>query len=255
MASPRTIGIDMSAQPKGTAWCAIGWSDAGGKVEGFSGSSGVADKELLELIRSQKGRIGIDVPLGWPAEFVRSLAQYARGELWDTRTDRALRLRRTDEFVHDRLQLDGAKALWPLSVAADLIAHPAMRVAAVLSTAQLSGMPRDGSGPIVEVYPASALSQWRLPCTAYKAKNIDNRCNLVDRILAVLGARVQVTDEQRERLRSSDNCLDAFVAALIVRCHETGWTYPVPPESAVAARCEGWVALPKPGSLTAVSSS
>lgn len=72
---------------------------------------------------------------------------------------RQLAFRRTDEPVR------AATGLVPLSVAADRIAHPAMRCAGLLARLALEGQPvdRSGSGVVVEVYPAASLKQWGLP--------------------------------------------------------------------------------------------
>jgi len=246
----RTIGIDMAAQPKDTACCEIRWGGLGGVVHEFSAASGVDDGRLVELLTDRGARIGIDVPLGWPTEFVEAVRRYGRGEAWGVPASERPRLRRTDLFVNDRLRSDGAtKALWPLSVAADRIGVPAMRTAAAMSLAGLSAMARDGSGPVVEVYPAAALAQWGLPCSGYKGKHAEERRSLVRCLVAALDCAVTLSADQIQRVEASDNCLDALIAALIVRCHELGLTYPVPTESADAARFEGWITVPRPGSL------
>jgi hypothetical protein len=60
---------------------------------------------------------------------------------------------------------------------------------------------------------------------------------------------VVAPEEHQERIIAIDHVFDAFVAALVVRCHELGLTAPVPTEHREVARREGWILLPTPGSL------
>ena len=60
--------------------------------------------------------------------------------------------------------------LVPLRVSADRIGHVAMRCACLLARFAQQGheVSRDGSGMIVEVYPAASLKVWELPYRGYK---------------------------------------------------------------------------------------
>lgn len=53
-----------------------------------------------------------------------------------------------------------------------------------------------------------------------------------------------VTPGQRALMETSDDAVDAVVAALIARAHALRATHPVPPAAHDRARREGWIALP-----------
>ena len=123
-----TIGIDLSAQPENTGTCTIEWEEGRGSVIEMSREGGCCDDELRSLLIRPKARIGIDVPLGWPSEFVRALGDYAVGESWPLGASLSnLRLRATDRMLSKVIAQHGRRPLYPLSVAADRIAMPAMR--------------------------------------------------------------------------------------------------------------------------------
>jgi predicted RNase H-like nuclease len=247
-----TIGIDLASQPKNTGVCAIAWNLAGsgaGEVVETSANAGASDEDLRLLLDRADSRVGIDVPLGWPTRFSDSVATYSRGGKWTVRHGDC-RLRATDIWLTEELTRRGLRRTVPLSVAADLIAMPAMRAAHLLSAAGLEAMPRDGSARIVEVYPAAALEAWRLPSRGYKGKeNVDARRQLLSIIFDRLAGHLTIDDEHRARLEVIDHAFDAFIAALVVGCHERGLTTPIPPELRAMARIEGCILLPVEGSL------
>ena len=158
-----TIGIDLASQPKNTGVCAIAWNPAdsgAGEVVETSGNAGASDEDLRLLLDRADTRVGIDVPLGWPTRFSDSVATYSRGGKCTVRHGDC-RLRATDIWLTEELTRRGLRRIVPLSVAADLIAMPAMRAAHLLSAAGLEAMPRDGSARIVEVYPAEGRGHSR----------------------------------------------------------------------------------------------
>jgi hypothetical protein len=250
-----TIGIDLASKPENTGVCVIGWrtvSEAGEVVE-TSGRTGTSDVDLCALIDRADARIGIDVPLGWPATFTDNLGRYARGETWQAPHDRC-RLRATDIWLTAELFRRGRRRIVPLSVSADLIGMLAMRAAHLLSSVGLGAMPRDGSGRVVEVYPAAALESWGLPSRGYKGpKRKGARAQLLSQIEGKLRGHVAIADEHRIAIVAIDHVFDAFVAALVVRCHELGLTSQVPAEHAAAAGTEGSILLPVEGSLELLS--
>ena len=124
----------------------------------------ITDDVLVDAMSSAV-RTGIDCPLGWPEEFVRFLSAWSAGTFEaPSSTDKAWRrrlaYRRTDEVVRERL------GLVPLSVAADRIAHPAMRCAGILARLAADGVAVDQV--VVEAYPAGSLKCWGLPYRRYK---------------------------------------------------------------------------------------
>src|SRR5699024_11772353 len=86
---------------------------------------GADDDAVVDAI-VMADRAGIDVPLGWPDEFVRFVQAHASGdterpERAGARWRRRLAMRVTDENVY------GRTGLTPLSVLPDRIANPAIR--------------------------------------------------------------------------------------------------------------------------------
>src|SRR5262249_25483394 len=149
-----TVGVDLAAEPPGTAVASIEWSAAGAVVSDLT--SPATDDAVVAAIR-QADKAGIDCPLGWPAEFVTFVQAHQTGNLVapDGIAGRAWRrrlaYRHTDLAVHEKTRL------MPLSVSADRIGHTAMRCAAILAQLASSGRPVDrrGTGTVVEVYPAA----------------------------------------------------------------------------------------------------
>lgn len=236
-----TAGIDLAASPAATASAVVVWSGGGARLAGVR--LGVEDGDLLDLVAGAD-RTGIDCPLGWPVAFIDFLNRQRRGAIElaevDSVPDRtAIVYRRTDLVCWhggDR----------PLSVAADRIAHPALRAAGLLSALAGRGLDVDraGRGAVVETYPAAALRHWGLPSRAYKrAANGPARRELVR---ALLGAApwLTVADDDRDLLIRSDDALDAVVCALVARASLLGAvTRPAPADVEIAAE-EGWIAVP-----------
>jgi hypothetical protein len=249
--SATTTGIDLASQPRNTGVCEVQWNQSTrtGEVTATSGSRGATDADLRQVLGQTDARIGVDVPLGWPAAFAENLGRYSRGETWQALHDRC-RLRATDLWLTAELARRGRRRIVPLSVSADLIGMPAMRAAHLLSSVGLGAMPRDGTGRVVEVYPAAALESWGLPSRGYKGpKRKDARAQLLSQLEGRLRGQVTIADEHRTAIVAIDHMFDAFVAALVVRCHELGVTTPVPAEHAATAAAEGWILLPVEDSL------
>lgn len=242
MIAVRTLGIDLASQARGTGACVIEWRAGEAEVGGVE--LGADDGRLLALA-TEVDAVGIDAPFGWPLPFVELMERHHRGEGggpgWGTARRDELCFRRTDVAVRRTL------GRWPLSVASDRIAIVAMRCAGLLE--RLGVEDRSGGGRVVETYPAVALHAWGFASRGYKRDDP-----------AVLGALV-------EGLRSvcpwlswapgtaaacgrSDHAFDALVASLVVRAAALGLTEPPPAEDAAAARREGWIAVPLPGSLS-----
>ena len=144
------MGIDMAAQPKGTAACLISWDRSSATVE-FQGPP-LLDSALHGLVGNPDyAKVGLDVPFGWPVDFVNTVQLHAKGEAVAVVDPRQLSHRATDRclgMAHER---------WPLSVSADRIAHVTFRALPLLA-----GVDRTGGGRLIEVYPALALRRWGL---------------------------------------------------------------------------------------------
>jgi hypothetical protein len=71
-----TLGIDLSAQPKATAACLLGWGDSSCRVARFA--VGLDNDALLDLIETTSPtKVAIDAPFGWPVPFVEAVSGYA----------------------------------------------------------------------------------------------------------------------------------------------------------------------------------
>lgn len=238
-----TLGIDLASQDGDTAVCLVRW-DPSVTIE--LARAGFGDRALEQCIRAA-GKVGIDVPLGWPLRFAEALQSYMSGGAWTPpHADPDLRLRATDRYV----AADPERGRRPLSVSTDRIAIPAMRAARLLTSADAT-FDRAGGGKVVEVYPAASLKAWGFDPTRYKhATGRAVRQALVDRFIRTTATWITITDEQRSACDDDDNVFDALICALTARAAELGLCDPVPPEKALAARLEGWIALPATGSLS-----
>ena len=234
----RTTGIDMAASERSTAACVVSWS--GGEARVVEVRRRCSDADLVEVVTGCGGadRVGVDVPFGWPRGFARAVAAHAAGEAWpwrggvsgDVRREH-LRLRLTDRVAARRL----GRA--PLTAAFDRLGAATARWAHVADELAARGVPvaRDGSGAVVEVYPAGARRVWALGGERSVAE-----------IRAALPVRVGRGDEA---LLRDEHVFDAFVAALVARAVQVGLATGPSPEEADLAREEGWLWLPEDGSL------
>jgi hypothetical protein len=62
-----TVGIDLAAEPKGTAVADIDWANGQGTL--VSLALGASDQLIVEAA-SGAAKVGIDCALGWPDRFV-----------------------------------------------------------------------------------------------------------------------------------------------------------------------------------------
>jgi len=225
----------------------VEWGQGGAEVRGVE--LGAGDGRLLDLAAAVDV-IGIDAPFGWPLPFVELMERHHRGgggaPAWDATRRDELCFRRTDVEVRRVL------GRWPLSVASDRIAVVAMRCAGLLD--RLGVEDRSGAGRVVETYPAVALHAWGFVSRGYKGDN--------PAVLAALFERLRSTcpwlgcgPEAAARCGRSDHAFDALVAALVARAAALGLAVPPPDEEMEAARAEGWIAVPVPGSLPRLAES
>ena len=137
----------------------------------------------------------------------------------------------------------------PLSVSTDRIALPAMRAASLVSGLP-DRVPLDGSGVILEVYPAAALRRWGHASRGYKGPGkLEVRRILVSGFLAETEEWLNVDGQQVDLCIRSDDAFDALVAALVARAFSFDRVEPIPFEDREAASREGWIAVPLTGSL------
>lgn len=241
-----TIGVDLAASPDGTAACWIKWAEA--RARAYRLEQPVGDNELLEYFEAGD-KVGIDVPFGWPDAFVDALSAHGGSdrESWPRVDRKFLCFRETDRFVHQQI------GRWPLSVSSDRIAVPAIRAAGLFSRFQQRKrrtVDREGTGTLVEVYPRAALMRWGFDASRYRGpRGREARRSL----LAAIGDRTRswldLEGTLHEMCGESADALDALIAALAARAQAQNLCEPIPDSARGLASKEGWIALPKAGSL------
>jgi hypothetical protein len=242
-----TAGVDLSAEETNTCLARIEWRLGEATVVDLRQQ---VSNALIVDATQEVFKIGIDCPFGWPVAFVDFVNAHQRGDVsappglpidWRRR----LANRMTDLAVRRET------GLVPLSVAADRIAHAAMRCAALLAEIHAAGtvVDRTGqTGKLVEVYPAASLMRWKLTHRGYKRRaNSGALSTLVDSVLTSAPWLHLVGYE--ELCRSSDDAFDAVVAALSARASACGQTLKPSPDEAEHAAREGWIAIPLRDSL------
>ena len=239
----RTLGIDLSADPVKTGACEIDWSAGTVSLVGPA-----ATDDVLVAAAVSSDMTAIDVPLGWPDEFVEAVVAHHGGMGWPPASvtpplDRLpLRYRLTDRVV----MAGGGR---PLSVSSDLIGVAAMRGARLQHLLVGAGVPVDRSGVtgrVVEAYPAAALRAWGLASSRYKGRTNAAACrSLAAELTAQCGWLGRAA--AAALVGCDDNGLDAFVCALVARAAAEGLTTRPADEQVDVARREGWIHVPTAG--------
>ncbi|MFF0474686.1 DUF429 domain-containing protein [Streptomyces sp. NPDC004284] len=253
-----TVGIDLAGYTNTTGACRVTWADAP-RVELLPARD---DEDLLAAMRSAD-RTGLDAPLGWPIAFAALLGAHRAGAALPVRARYPMSEdgrpgvgsrfthRLTDDVAWKRT---GARGQRPLSVSTDKLGAVALRAADLMERLADGGpaLPRDGSGPVLEVYPAYALLQWGLAqAGTYKGKKGGPaRAVIVPALEEGLG--LDLPAPVRERCLRSDHDLDALVSAVVARAAALGFTHPPETdEERAAAAVEGWMHLPRRGAALA----
>jgi predicted nuclease with RNAse H fold len=233
-------GVDLAAEPKGTALAVIDWSANGAKLVDLR--LGVTDAEIVAAAQNVE-KLGIDCALGWPVQFVEFLNRInlpeGSGESFsgDLELRRSLAYRETDRHVRE------ATGRWPLSVSTDRLGMTAIRCAGLLSQLAESGVPvdRSGAGKVVEIYPGASLRFWGLRAPGYRASAELRAGMIVD--LLELAPYLDLGDAEALMIESCD-AFDAVIAALAARSAFLGHYEKPSPAQLQQAQTEGWVALP-----------
>ncbi len=235
-----TAGVDLAAEPKGTALAVVEWS--AGRAQLMDLRLGVIDSVIVEAA-SRVDKIGIDCAFGWPVEFVEFVAQHADLESVLPDVDggmdwrRQLSFRETDRMVRERT------GRWPLSVSTDRLGLTAMRCAGLLARIKASGIPVDraGSGRVVEVYPGAALRLWGFDTTGYRTSS-----EARERVLELIQEEAPWFELGTfgPSMVASGDAFDAVVAAIAGRNAALGRYESPRPSQLDRARSEGWIALP-----------
>jgi hypothetical protein len=219
----RTLGVDFAAQPSNTAACLIRWSDGQAVVERLERN---VDDDWLVALADQADKVGLDIPFGWPIDFVSAISAHQEHLPWPSAAPHALRFRRTDLFVQQ------ATGKWPLSVSTDRIGIAAFRAARLLSGQRVD---RTGGGRFVEVYPRAARDRFGF------GPDVES--------LLRAAPWLQIAPEHVQMCRDNSHCLDAVIAALATRASALDLCESIPADDQAAAWQEGWIALPVEGSL------
>jgi predicted nuclease with RNAse H fold len=240
----RVMGVDLAAKAETTGAVVLEAVDET-HWRAVQLSARPTDEDLVSAA-GQVEIIGVDSPLGWPKAFVKAVHAHHSHEPWPGGTDRSnLTHRDTDRAIR-RLGIRAA-----LSVSADKLGSVAMRCA--LLQQQWAGVwgrpaPRDGSGRLVETYPAAALTAWRLESTGYKDRRNPVAARTVrEQIIQNIGAAVEgwldVTLVS-ERCVESDHVLDALVSGLVAIAAAGGATHEPSEDERPTALVEGWIHVP-----------
>lgn len=234
-----TAGVDLAAEPKGTALAVIEWKETSATLVDLQ--LGVADETIVEASRVVD-KLGIDCALGWPIEFVEFLNNHANLKSI-TFPDGGMDWRRRTSFRESDRHVREVTGKWPLSVSTDRLGLTAMRCAGLQGRIQQGGIEidRSGSGKIVEIYPGASLRLWGFDTAGYRA-NEDARAELLTSIEQSvpwlnLGSN-------RELMISSTDAFDAVIASLATRAAAINQYLPPPKKLLDIAKVEGWIALP-----------
>jgi len=240
------LGIDLAADPSTTGVVVLR-PRGGGRWHAEVIERRADDDLLVELARGAS-MVGVDAPLGWPDEFVTSVAAHHASGTWQGGTDRTrLRYRVTDLETR---RLVGGRL--PLSVSTDLLGVVALRGALLQQrwADEVWGAPapRDGSGLVAETYPAAAFAAWGIDAAGYKHRRRTDaaravRARIVDSIGRDTGRWLDLAGSA-DACVDSDHVLDALVCCLVAVSIGQGATHRPDAEQEDAARREGWIHVP-----------
>ena len=232
-------GIDLAAEPKGTALALIEFENH--KATLVYLSQGLDDQALLDkTINADK--VGIDCAFGWPIEFAKFIAQNQDPKNKEP-IDGGMDFRRTLSFRETDRVIKELTGRWPLSVSTDRLGLTAMRCAGLLSRYQQSGtkVDRSGAGKLAEVYPGATLRTWSFDTTNYRV-NKEVRAKLIQE-LNQQAPWLELGTHAALMIESSD-AFDAVIAALAARAVFQGKYNRPTRDQQAAAEIEGWICLP-----------
>ncbi|MFF4443710.1 DUF429 domain-containing protein [Streptomyces sp. NPDC001502] len=247
-----TVGVDLAGYSGTTGVCRVTWAERP-VVETLNARN---DADLLAAMRTAD-KTGLDSPIGWPVAFTSLLAAHQAGARLPARSryaphgDRDGLVRFTHRLTDDvAWKRTGAGRQRPLSVAADKLGVVAMRAVGLLECLAEAGpaIPRDGSGSVVEVYPAFALIQWGLAGKdSYKGRKpaaLPVRAEILGGLADGLG--LDLSERVRDQCTRSEHDLDALISAVVARAAACGMTHsPTTDEEHAMAAVEGWMHLPR----------
>jgi predicted nuclease with RNAse H fold len=233
-------GLDLAAEPKGTAFAVLDWSNSRAKI--VSLKTGVNDQDVLDA-SSSLDKIGIDCALGWPVCFVEFVGNYSQKSLAGTTFDGGIDWRRKLAYRETDREVRLLTGRWPLSVSTDRLGMTAMRCAGLLSKLQAAGVhiDRSGQGKVVEIYPAASMRIWGFQFAGYR-NSPSIRRDLIGQ-LATAAPWLELSTFAELMIESCD-AFDAVIAAISASSAAFGQSTSPPADKLAAAQIEGWVALP-----------
>lgn len=233
-------GLDLSAEPKGTALSILEVSNAGVKLQSLE--LGLRDSQIVAASTGVE-KLGIDCALGWPIAFVDFLQHHAAAATNKSAFEGSIELRRTLAYRETDRMVREATGRWPLSVSTDRLGMAAIRCAGLLSALGATGanVSRAGEGLVVEVYPAASMRIWQLENAGYR-NDSDVRSRLL-RDLRAAAPWLEVSGHEA-LLTESHDAFDSLVAALATLAVVVGHASAPTQMQLDLARTEGWVHLP-----------
>lgn len=234
-----TAGVDLAAEPKGTALAIIEWEETRATLVDLQ--LGVVDETIVEAA-GVVDKVGIDCALGWPIEFVEFLNNHVNLKSTSF-PDGGMDWRRRASFRESDRNVREVTGKWPLSVSTDRLGLTAMRCAGLQGRILQSGVEidRSGIGRVVEIYPGASLRIWGFETAGYRV-NEDARAEL---LTSLENATPWLTlDSYRDLMISSTDAFDAVIASLAARAAALGLYAKPPKELLATAQIEGWIALP-----------
>lgn len=235
-------GLDLAAEPKGSALAVLEVSKGSGRVRLESLTLGVADEAVVEICPTL-GKLGIDCALGWPIDFASFVREYSSPKLPDQVFDGGIDWRRDLAYRETDREVRRVTGRWPLSVSTDRLGMTALRCAGLLSKLQNAGeqIDRSGGGKVVEVYPAASMRIWGLSIAGYR--NSEETRGLLLKQMKAAAPWLDLASFEPLMLKSCD-AFDAVIAALAALSAAIGRSSEPAPSQLQQAQIEGWVALP-----------
>ncbi|WP_341229186.1 DUF429 domain-containing protein [Nocardioides salarius] len=229
----------MSTSPKKTAAVAVKWSAASGRI--VEVHNPLKAPAIANLIASTAPTTwAVDVPFGWPDQFVALLANRHQRPLtadlvpdvagWEKWRTRQVAQRLTDRFLTD----DPRIRTRPLPASFQLLGATAAAWTLIESQLAAAGVPVDRAGVagrVCETYPSAVLAAWGAPKGTGKHTwpALRNRFPFL------------TCDPELEHLLVSDDVCDAVVCAMAARARDLGLTVDPDDDQLDAARREGWI--------------
>ena len=260
----KVVGIDWATKGSNRALVELVFVEA--KIVVARVESPLGDFNLLEIMNSSDfNAVAVDIPFGWPTEFVRFVKRWTpclgTARVPDTSH---FRFRTTDLVVRQETDQQ------PFSISADKFAMGTRLWADIVCQNRLSGRIDTGNAekvlchPILEVYPAATLRVLSqkypdIPIDGYtwtkeetKNEALEKRGVLMDQLAEqfeihfMKGTRAQTVGSRKDHHE-----MDALLAALtsLMYCDLiSGWTVrrPQSAEEKEAASKEGWIFFPVP---------